>query len=434
MFLYLSSYSIKLNMVPLSLSASLGSKAECTESFTPCSCYQSPWDDTIEVSCFDRTVQAIQDLFSNRTSDIEVLLIYGLQPNEMNQGGNMTVISLPVDWLSSTRAKRIEIRDYYFPSIPGLELKIHQDAFRASKDYLEWFQIGDFVFVGNVNFIVLDRLDFSFLTGFTQLNTLVVMDSPDFRRFNNIPPLPNLKTVYVNWCPSFKQWDGQVDNTGLESINLDYNYFDDITIENIINSLAMAVSAGTLRSLSLVGLDSETERPSRLPKMIASSFPLLNSLDVSYNQIKNFETGSLGFSPNQQIAKINLQGNRLENIEPGAFEGDFSNAKIFMGYNNLPRLDSDVFKKMLEQMVTGIGNIDLGQYAAASKLIIFNVIENVVFIFLNLADIVECGDCSLAWLIRDNRPLLRPILNGGCNNGSSFINLDPNGYNDCPPT
>lgn len=356
--------------IPFVLSASLGSKAECAESFTPCSCYQSPWDDTIEVSCYGRTVEVIQNLFSNRTSDIDALLIYGVQPNEMNQEGSMTVISLPADWLSNTRVKRIEIRDYYFPSIPGLELKIHRDAFRASKEYLQWFQIGDFVFVGNINFIVLDRLDFSFLTGFTQLNTLVVMDSPDFRRFNNLPTLPNLKSIYINWCPSFKQWDGQVDNSGLEYINLDYNYFDDVTVENIINSLATTVSAGTLKSLSLVGLDSETDRPSRLPKAIASSFPLLNSLDVSYNKIKNFVTGSLGFDPNQQIVKINLQGNRFDNIEPGAFEGDFTNAKIYLGYNNLPRLDSDVFKKMLEQMVGGTGNIDLGQYAAASKFIL----------------------------------------------------------------
>ena len=284
----------------------VSTKAQCVESFLPCSCYQSPLDDTIEISCYGKTVQTIQDLFNNRTSssDIDSLILYGIVPNEMDQYENLTIISLPADWFGNTRVGKISIQSDY-PDIPGLGLTIHQDAFRASKEFARWFQIGDFVFVGNTNWIALDRLlDFSFLTGFTQLDTLVVMDSPDFRRFNNLPMLPKLKSVIVNWCPSFKQWDGQVDNTGLESINLDYNYMDDATIESIINAVALTTSARTLRSLSFVGLDSEVDRPSRIPKAIASSFPNLNSLDITYNQIRLIESGSLAFASTQQILKL----------------------------------------------------------------------------------------------------------------------------------
>ena len=184
----------------------VSTKAQCVESFVPCYCYQSPWDDTIEISCYGKTVQTIQNLFNNRTSssDIDSLILYGIVPNEMDQYGNLTIISLPADWFGNTRVGKISIQSYY-PDIPGIGLTIHQDAFRASKEFARWFQIGDFVFVGNTNWIALDRLlDFSFLTGFTQLDTLVVMDSPDFRRFNNLPKLPKLKSVIVNWCPSFK--------------------------------------------------------------------------------------------------------------------------------------------------------------------------------------------------------------------------------------
>ena len=58
----------------------------------------------------------------------------------------------------------------------------------------------------------------------------------------------------------------------------------------------------------------------------------------------------------------------------------------------------------------------------------------IYFIIFYVTVGVECGDCSLAWLIRDNRPLLEPIVDGRCNNGTSFSYLDPNGYNGCPPT
>ena len=46
-------------------------------------------------------------------------------------------------------------------------------------------------------------------------------------------------------------------------------------------------------------------------------------------------------------------------------------------------------------------------------------------------DPINC-DCHLAWLIRDNRHLLPGVIYGKCSNGTSFKDLDPNGFASCP--
>ena len=51
-----------------------------------------------------------------------------------------------------------------------------------------------------------------------------------------------------------------------------------------------------------------------------------------------------------------------------------------------------------------------------------------------LTDPIDCSDCHLTWLMRDNRRLLTTITGGTCADGTAFFSLDPNGYADCPVT
>ena len=51
-------------------------------------------------------------------------------------------------------------------------------------------------------------------------------------------------------------------------------------------------------------------------------------------------------------------------------------------------------------------------------------------IFENV-DPIDCSNCNLAWLIRDNRQLLTPISGGTCSNGTVFANLNPYAYANC---
>lgn len=65
--------------------------------------------------------------------------------------------------------------------------------------------------------------------------------------------------------------------------------------------------------------------------------------------------------------------------------------------------------------------------------------ENFTFKFINetnknmVSSKTDHSDpCHLAWIIRDNRNLLPAVYLGQCSNGTTFEDLDPNGYNDCP--
>ena len=57
----------------------------------------------------------------------------------------------------------------------------------------------------------------------------------------------------------------------------------------------------------------------------------------------------------------------------------------------------------------------------------------IVFLLFKLTtDPFDCGDCHLAWLIRNNQRLLPSVANGVCSNGTRFEALDPSGYENCP--
>ena len=43
-------------------------------------------------------------------------------------------------------------------------------------------------------------------------------------------------------------------------------------------------------------------------------------------------------------------------------------------------------------------------------------------------DPMDCSDCHLAWLIRDNRHLLAAVYKGTCSNGTTFQQLEPKGF------
>ena len=54
--------------------------------------------------------------------------------------------------------------------------------------------------------------------------------------------------------------------------------------------------------------------------------------------------------------------------------------------------------------------------------------------FLVLKDPIDCvsDPCHLAWLIRDNRNLLKVVDGATCSNGTGFEELDPDGFQNCP--
>jgi hypothetical protein len=52
----------------------------------------------------------------------------------------------------------------------------------------------------------------------------------------------------------------------------------------------------------------------------------------------------------------------------------------------------------------------------------------------SIIDPIECADCHLAWLIRDNRHLLPAVYQGTCSDGKKFRELNPKAFATCPVT
>ena len=99
-----------------------------------------------------------------------------------------------------------------------------------------------------------------------------------------------------------------------------------------------------------------------------------------------------------------------------------------MRYNNLTRLESSVFRNLLEKMAA--------EHEAGGQLLMYQSksVKRKCFFLINKfefepADSIEC-DCHIAWLVRDHRDLLNRFFSfPSCSNGTAFFSLDPQGFN-----
>ena len=98
--------------------------------------------------------------------------------------------------------------------------------------------------------------------------------------------------------------------------------------------------------------------------------------------------------------------------------GEGSEINIFENPDLPGRLEAGVYQSVLEQMAP---------YSGSSTFI--------------RTDRVDCetDPCHLAWLIRDNPHFIKNVktyYSGNttptCTNGTRFVDLNPNAYNDCP--
>lgn len=104
----------------------------------------------------------------------------------------------------------------------------------------------------------------------------------------------------------------------------------------------------------------------------------------------------------------------------------------------MTRFEATVFRSVLEKMAlySGYSNVDM--YFSKNINIELKIKTNKdhfmfeIIVNLSNADPIDCSDCHLAWLIRDNRNLMSAVVNGDCSNRTRFDLLDPNGFIACP--
>jgi len=142
----------------------------------------------------------------------------------------------------------------------------------------------------------------------------------------------------------------------------------------------------------------------RIPDEISQ----LNQLHTVYlhgNDLYAIQSTAFNFSPTLKV--LYLGSNSLDNIEPGAFSGNYGyGSAITLIGNRLARLESSVFQSLLKK---------IQPFAPDNARVLLDK---------NPIDCVE-DPCHLAWLVRDNPILLNAVPDAQCANGTSLKNLNP---------
>ncbi|KAI9554578.1 hypothetical protein GHT06_019851 [Daphnia sinensis] len=360
------------------------SRASCPEDYTPCSCTVDVGGG-LRVVCTEVAVQDVVDVF-NRTSaqDIET---FGLQWSR----SPLESVTIPADLLGGSRAKLIGV---YCPSKvePRVPLRVHDDAFRLSRDYADTFLTFYCDFSQQPNL--------QFLAGFNNLTILEIGLATNLQAIGNLPTLPALTTLHVMDSTGLVEFP-DLTPAVLQTLFLNGNQLGDTMAAALLDSI---IVTSTIR---LFTLRLNSNQLTRVPTQQMNSLPELKNLYLDDNSLPVLETGSLTFT--FPVTTLSLSSASINTIEPGAFLGDFSMSVINLSNNNLTRFESAVFLGILEQMNLpfAVGYIDIE------------------------SNLMKC-DCSLAWLIRDNRSLMPAVHNGLCVNGIAFESLDPADFADCP--
>lgn len=344
---------------------------------------------------------------------------------------------LPADLLTNHRITN-EIR-LFCPNRGAMDyqMEIHPEAFRASRNFTKKLLI---------QFCDVSRLEFSFLEGFENLFDLSIDFSFNIHlaRWISLPKLPSLSWMGFVQSTGLDDWsEFPVLVNGLTFIDLQTNWIGDDAMDRI-TQWALRYSYQSLETLWIFNnaLNKIPENISNFEKL--ASLWLGNQRDRGMHAILN---GSLAFTA--PLMELQLQDCGIETIEPGAFKGyqeliiiinklqminiqifvgDFSRAKVSLSGNRLTRVDSSVFEEILRQMSSSTGRVDVRSSKPTNKNNQYR--KKIIF---KISDPFDCESdtCHLAWLIRDNRPLLLPLWNAMCSNGTDFWLLDPNGYDHC---
>ncbi len=160
----------------------------------------------------------------------------------------------------------------------------------------------------------LTQLDFNFLAGFDNLETLTISTSYNLAAsFRTLPMLPKLVNLEINHCPKLNQFTEFPTLKGIEYLLLSENPdLRDETVDQILDWIS-ASSATTLVNLGLNG-----NNLTRVPSGI-SKFTSLNSLEMQNNKISMVKSGEIYFTA--PVKSLFLYADEIEMMEYNPFHG-----------------------------------------------------------------------------------------------------------------
>ncbi|KAI9554611.1 hypothetical protein GHT06_019884 [Daphnia sinensis] len=358
-------------------------RSACPEDYSPCSCDLT--SNGLEVVCADISIENIQDVFYRTRS----LFLYSVSLTASTSSGTVT---LPADVLKDKRAQHIYLS---CPStLPKLNLVIDSASFEFTRFNTSIFEIHDCDLSA--------QADMNFLNGFVVLHTLRIVNTWTFDAIGSLPTLPAIKELTISRCTGLGNVPfPDLTPARLERLYLDGNSLNDDQVNNILISIGSSSSSSSMEQLSLAD-----NALTRVPRIAA--FSQLVTYNVSNNDIPYMSLSTLIFS--SPVHFLGLKNVSLTAIEGGAFQGNYTYAQVNLENNQLTAFREDVFKSMLQQMTV--------QPPAVGGQVIVT------------GNPFDCG-CGLAWLIRDNQPLVPSVKNGVCGGFFRFEDLNPDAYANC---
>jgi len=249
----------------------------------------------------------------------------------------------------------------------------------------------------------LRNVDFSFLAEFANMRNLqhLTVNGGSLVRFNSMPFLPNLITIYVG-VPDFRQWYDPAMTPNLKNVTL-----AGLAGERYVEHVLATLWFGYWNTLE--GLTIKETSLTRVPSVV-NDFYRLHSFDLSSNEMLNhLASGTISARSNPHYLSFANCG--IISIESGAFQGNFYNSTINLKGNTLETIDEATFGVVFESMISG-GNLGSVSFSTVGPC-----------------------DCNLSWLLRDHRNYLNFIPSGQCyisDEWMDFASVSTDVFEDCP--
>ena len=265
------------------------------EDFSPCGC---PMENHFELECKNVSIFEIQRIFnSTKVADFDYIL---LEPAPIP-----SKLFIPKDIFYNHRIlDTISLfGSTYFPE--KIILEIHPEAFRSCRKVTKKILIQS---------LDLQKLEFSFLTHFKELQDIQIVNSFNLFVFN-LPYLPKLISIKILNCTGLNYWNTFPHlKNGIEDLRLQYNMVNDKVLDVILNKIQTGPSKNTLNYLDLHG-NALTQIPHQL-----KAFCKLSKIFLGRQQKPGFGVLKSTISFSAPIELLDLSSCYIKSILPSVFQ------------------------------------------------------------------------------------------------------------------
>jgi len=277
-------------------------KAEATcgiEDYSPCTCESLRVGDSNYVSCLNKTVLQIMDVFNRtHTKDVTEVRISFAETAKDN--------IIPDNFLADKTTSHI-----YIDCVASIE-KITKDSFNLSRPITERIELK------NCNLI--DDSDLSFFDGFIALGFLSLEKFSEMGKLfatfpSHLPLISALKFVQCSgWKTLMNAPSPVVGNRNIQRLDVIQSKDMNDDVMNLVMEWAVQSFNSTLRYI-YIHSNNLTEIPGQI-----EFFGQMEALDIKNNYFPLIRTHSLKYS-STILTSLDLSNCGIKDIEPKAFEG-----------------------------------------------------------------------------------------------------------------